>query len=77
MAIHKEMLFMKKLISTGSETIYAAVYDYLHKNGILMSNLLQIATDGVSTMTDKHNGFVAKLNGHDSYLCSSHENTGL
>ena len=61
MAIHEEMLFMKKLIDTRSDTIYAAVYGYLHDNGIPLSNLLQIATDGASAMTGKHNGFVAKL----------------
>ncbi len=61
MAIHEEMLFIKKLIDTRSDTIYAAVYDYLHDNGIPLSNLLQIATDGASAMTGKHNGFVAKL----------------
>ena len=55
MAILEEMLFMKKLISTRSDTIYAAVYDYLHKNVIPLSSLLQIETDGVSAMTGKHN----------------------
>ncbi|XP_029654261.1 protein ZBED8-like [Octopus sinensis] len=61
MAIHEEMLFIKKLIDTRSDTIYAAVYDYLYDNGIPLSNLLQIATDGASAMTGKQNGFVAKL----------------
>ena len=48
LAIHEEMLFMKKLIDTRSDTIYAAVYDYLHDNGIPLSNLLQIAADGAA-----------------------------
>jgi len=48
------MLFIKKLIDTRSNIIYAAVYDHLHNNG-------QIATDGASAMTGKHNGFVANL----------------
>ena len=61
MVIHEEMLFINKLIDTRSETIYAAVYDFLHNNGIPLSNLLQIATDGASAMTGKHNGFDAKL----------------
>ena len=61
MVIHEEMLFINKLIDTRSETIYAAVYDLLHNNGIPLSNLLQIATDGASAMTGKHNDFVAKL----------------
>ena len=61
MAIHEEMLFMKKLINTQSDTMHAAVYDYLHENGIPLSNLLKIATDGASAMTGKRNGFVAKL----------------
>ena len=61
MVIHGEMLFINKLIDTRSETIFAAVYDFLHNNGIPLSNLLQIATDGASAMTGKHNGFVAKL----------------
>ena len=61
MVIHEEMLFINKLIDTQSETIYAAVYDFLHNNGIPLSNQLQIATDGASAMTRKHNGFVAKL----------------
>ena len=59
--IHEEMLFINKLIDTRSETIYAAVYNFLHNNGILLSNILQIATDGASAMAGKHNGFVAKL----------------
>ena len=61
MVIHEEMLFINKLIDTGSETVYAALYDFLHNNKIPLSNLLQIATDGASAMTGKHNGFVAKL----------------
>ena len=61
MVIHEEMLFINKLIDTRSETSFAAVYDFLHNNGIPLSNLLQIATDGASSMTGKHNGFVAKL----------------
>ena len=61
MVIHEEMLFINKLIDTRSETIYAAVYNFLHDNGIPLSNLLQIATDGASAMTGKHNGFVAKF----------------
>ena len=61
MVIHEEMLFINKLIDTRSETIFAAVYDFLHNNGIPLSNLLQIATDGASAMTEKHNSFVAKL----------------
>ena len=61
MVIHEEMLFMNKLIDTRSEIIYAAVYDFLHNNGIPLSNLLQIATDSASAMTGKHNGFVVKL----------------
>ena len=61
MVIHEEMSFINKLIDTQNETIYADVYDLLHNNGIPLSNLLQIATDGASAMTGKHNGFVAKL----------------
>ena len=61
MVIHEEMLFINKLIDTQSETIYADVYDFLHNNGILLSNLLQIATDSASAMIRKHNGFVAKF----------------
>ena len=61
MVIHEEMLFINKLIDTRSETIYAAVYDFLHNNRIPLSNLLQIATGGANAMTGKHNGFVAKL----------------
>ena len=61
MAIHEEMLFMNKLIDTRSDTIYAAVYDYLHENGIPSSNLLQIARNGARAKIGKHNGFVAKL----------------
>ena len=61
MVIHEEMLFINKLIDTLSKTIYLAVYDFLHNNGIPLLNLLQIATDGASAMTGKHNGFVAKL----------------
>ena len=61
MAIHEEMLFMKKLISTRSDTLYVAVYGYLHENGIPLSDLFQIATDGASAMTGKHIGFAAKL----------------
>ena len=61
MVIHEEMLFINKLIDTRSETIYAAVYDFLHNNEIPLSNLLQITTDGASAMTGKHNGFVAKF----------------
>ena len=61
MVIHEEILFINKLIDTQNETIYAAVYDFLHNNGIPLSNLLQIATDGASAVTRKHNGFVAKL----------------
>ena len=59
--IPEEMLFINKLIDTRSEIIYAAVYDFLHNNEIPLSNLWQIATDGASAMTGKHNGFVAKL----------------
>ena len=40
MVIHEEMLFINKLIDTRSETIFAAVYDFLHNNGIPLSNLL-------------------------------------
>ena len=58
MVIHEEMLFINKLTDTESETIYAAVYDFLHNNGIPLSNQLHIATDGASAMTGKHNGFV-------------------
>ena len=61
MVIHEVMLFINKLIDTRSETIYAAVYDFLYNNGIPLSILLQIATDGASDMTGKHNGFVAKF----------------
>ena len=61
MIMHEEMLFVNKLIDTEIETIYAAVYDFLHNNGIPLSNLLQIATDSASAMIGKHNGFVAKL----------------
>ena len=61
MAIHEEILFINKLIDARIKTIDAAVYDFLHDNGIPLSNLLQIATDGASAMTGKHNGFVAKL----------------
>ena len=61
MVIHEEMLFINKLVDTRSETVYAALYDFLHNNGIPLSNLLQIATDGASAMTGKHSGFVAKL----------------
>ena len=61
MVIPEEMLFINKLIDSRSETIFAAVYDFLHNNGIPLSNLLQIATDGAGAMTGKHNGFVAKL----------------
>ena len=61
MVIPKEILFINKLIDTRSETIFAAVYDFLQNNGSPLSNLLQIATDGASAMTGKHNGFVAKL----------------
>ena len=61
MIIPEEILFINKLIDTQSETIFAAVYDFLQNNGIPLSNLLQIATDGASAMTGKHNGFVAKL----------------
>ena len=61
MVIHEEMLFINKLTDTRNETIYAAVYDFLHNNGIPLSNLLQVATGGASAMTGKHNGFVAKL----------------
>ena len=61
MVIPEEILFINKLIDTRSETIFAAVYDFLQNNGIPLSNLLQIATDGASAMTGKHNGFVAKL----------------
>ena len=61
MVIHEEMLFINKLIDTRSKTIYAPVYDFLHNNGILLSNLLQIVTDGASAMTGKHNGFVTKF----------------
>ena len=60
MVIHEVMLFINKLIDSRSETIYAAVYDFLHNNGIPLSNLLQIATDGASAMTGK-NDFVAKF----------------
>ena len=60
MVIHEVMLFINKLIDSRSETIYAAVYDFLHNNGIPLSNLLQIATDGASAMTGKHD-FVAKF----------------
>ena len=51
---------MKKLTNAQSKTKYAAVYDYLHKKEIPFSNLLQIATDGASAITDKLNGFIAK-----------------
>ena len=61
MVIHEEILFINKLIDTQSKNIDVAVYDFLHNNGIPLSNLLQIATDGASAMTGKHNGFVAKL----------------
>ena len=61
MVIPEEILFINKLIDTRSETIFAAVYDFLQNNGIPLSNLLQIATDSASAMTGKHNGFVAKL----------------
>ena len=61
MVIHEEMLFINKLIHRQSEIIYAAVYDFLHNNGIPLSNLLQIATDSTSALTGKHNGFVAKF----------------
>ena len=44
MVIHEEMLFINKLIDIRSETIYAAVYEFLHNNVILLSNLLEIAT---------------------------------
>ena len=61
MVIHEEMIFINKLIGTRSETIYAAVYAFLQNNGIPLSNQLQLATDGASAMTRKHNGFVAKF----------------
>ena len=50
--------FIKKLINTRSDAIYAAVYDNLHENGTPLSNLLQIAIDGASAMTGKHKGLV-------------------
>ena len=76
MVIHEEMLFINKMIDTRSETIYAAVYDFLHNHGILsnlsvkfpLSNLLQIATDGASAMTGKHNGLVAKFKEVDPHI---------
>ena len=52
MVIHEEMLFINKLIDTKSETIFAAVYDFLHNNGIPLSNLLQIAADGASAIPE-------------------------
>ena len=68
MVIHEKMLFINKLTDTRSETIYAVVFDFLHNNGIPLSNLLQIATDGASAMTGKHNGFVAKFQEVDPYI---------
>ena len=62
------MLFINKLIDTRSETIYAAVYDFLHNNGISLSNLLQIA----SAMTGKHNSFVAKFKEVAPYIMTIH-----
>ena len=70
--IHEEMLFINKLIDTRSETIYAAVYDFLHNNGIPLSNLLHIPTDGTSAMTGKHNGFVAKLKKVSLHIMTIH-----
>ena len=61
MVIPEEILFINKLIDTRSKTIFAAVYDFLHNNGIPLSNLLQITADGASAMTENHNDFVAKL----------------
>ena len=61
MVIYEEMLFINKLIYIQSETIYAVVYDFLHNNGIHLSNLLQIAADNAGVMTGKHNGLVSKL----------------
>ena len=61
MAIHEEMLFMMTLTNIRSETICAAVYDYLHKKEIPLSNLLQIASDDANVMTGKHNRFIVKL----------------
>ena len=63
---------MNKLIDTQSETMYAAVYDFLHNNGIPLSNLLQIATDDASAMTGKHNGFVAKLKKVSPHVITIH-----
>ena len=72
MVIHEKVLFINKLIDTQSETIYAAVYDFLHNNGITLSNLLQIATDGASAMTRKHNSFVAKFKEVAPYIMTIH-----
>jgi len=72
MVINEEILFMKKLIDTRSDTIYAAVYDYLHNNEIPLSNLVQIATDGASAMTGKHNGFVAKVKEVPPHIMTIH-----
>ena len=48
MELDTQMLLMKKVINTRSHTTYAAVYDNLHENGIPLSNLLQVATEGAS-----------------------------
>uniref|UniRef100_A0A0L8HH86 DUF4371 domain-containing protein n=1 Tax=Octopus bimaculoides TaxID=37653 RepID=A0A0L8HH86_OCTBM len=52
----EEMLFLKKLPDTKSETIFSAVHRYLQQKGIPLEKLFQIATDGSCAMTGKHNG---------------------
>ena len=34
---------MKKLTFTASKAMYAAIYDYLHKKEIPLSNLIQVS----------------------------------
>eukprot|EP00106_Octopus_bimaculoides_P015605 XP_014783047.1 PREDICTED: SCAN domain-containing protein 3-like [Octopus bimaculoides] len=61
LTIQEEMLFMKALTDTKSETIFEAVKSYFEEKEIPLSYLLQIATEGANAMTGRLNGFIAKL----------------
>ncbi|XP_036369722.1 SCAN domain-containing protein 3-like [Octopus sinensis] len=60
--IREEMLFIKSLSETTyGEDIFNEVMQYFNDKNIPLTNLINIASDGVAAMTGKVKGFVSRM----------------
>uniref|UniRef100_A0A0L8GPI0 DUF4371 domain-containing protein n=1 Tax=Octopus bimaculoides TaxID=37653 RepID=A0A0L8GPI0_OCTBM len=60
--IREEMLFIKSLSeTTNREDIFNEVMQYFNDKNIPLTNLINIASDGVAAMTGKVKGFVSRM----------------